>query len=1040
MPIQVWRFGDELSMVFLGGEVVVDYALRAKQELDADNVWVTAYANDVFAYVASERMRAEGGYEVDRSMEYYGRAGRWDSGTEDIILRRIHDLHDSDTPQSPLPIEDALRSFHLPDGYTIDVVAAEPLIRDPVNFAVGSDGRLWVVEMSDYPRGANDDGSPGGRIRVLSDTDGDGRYETGSTFLDNLPYPNGVYPWRDGALISAAPDLMFARDLDGDGVADSTEVWWNGFDEGNPQHRFTGFSHGLDNWLYLAASESQKQATNVATGEVFNFSGRDLRFNPRTREMRPISGLSQYGRCRTDWGDWFGNSNSKPLYLYAIEDRYLARNPFVPAPSSQIAMTQPARAPRVYPRSRTEGRFNDLFAANRFTSACSPHVFRASMLGDGMKGAALICEPVHNLVSRRVLHESGAILTAERHRDDSESEFLASTDNWSRPVFVQTGPDGSLWVADMYRQVIEHPKWIPQSWQAKLDLYAGTNYGRIYRIYRRNEPLSSIPDFTRMTTDEVVSSLASDNGWKRDIAQQTLLELNDPQSFDSLRDQLRNASLSKTRLHAMWALHGLAQLSVADLAVALRDDEPRLVAQAIAASESLDDARVHSLIAALATHKSPRVRFAVALAAGNWTDDKLRSRALKNVLERDTDEWIRTAVISSAVGVADQLLAARLQESRYSVRDPRLTSQLIATALASDVDGGVGRILELLIPDQDSTSELDEWQVAAVADLADGLRQRNTTLREFVTRSSPETGNQLDRITELIRKWIDRILSGPEAAIMSQKTALRMLGRLAMNAATRKRKLEPFLTSRAAPELQSAAVESAAVARTPELLIQAYPSLGLAARSEVLAYLLTRSAWVNLLLDAVEAETIRAGDLDATTQNRLRVYGSKLVRLRAQKLLALPEKRRDVIRRYASAADSAGVSDRGKRLFRERCASCHKHNGVGNDLGPRLSGLRNRSTGFLLESILDPNRAVEAKYLGYVVTTEDGRTFAGMMAEESATALKLVQADGNTIVLLRNTIEEVMSTGQSFMPEGLEKGLNPQQLADIIAHVQSSGD
>ncbi len=378
MPIQIWRFGDvaglgeldvdhpnnqaQFAMVFLGGEVCVDYALRIKRELaeqtdglNQENIWVSAYCNDVFGYVAPERMQSEGGYEVDFSMIYYLQPGRWSSGTEEIILQRVHELFSPTAVEGPRSIEQALESFQTKDNLEVRVLACEPVVRDPINLCVDASGQLWVVEMGDYPRGnpsemdphslvynqrgySGDqkpwDGPPGGRIKLLTDTDGDGQFDHATVFLDGLKFPTGVFPWKDGLLVCAAPDIFLARDTDGDGKCDQRELLYTGFSEANPQHRVNGFEWGLDGWLYLAAgNHGNGEVTSVKTGQTIRTSGRDLRIHPETGAIEAISGASQWGRCRDDFGNWFGNDNTRPLYQFVIEERHLKRNPYVASPA-----------------------------------------------------------------------------------------------------------------------------------------------------------------------------------------------------------------------------------------------------------------------------------------------------------------------------------------------------------------------------------------------------------------------------------------------------------------------------------------------------------------------------------------------------------------------------------------------------------------------------------------------------------------------------------------------------------------------------------
>ncbi len=468
VPIQAWRFGDQLTMIFLGGEVVVDYALRLKKELDRPNLWVTAYANDVLGYIASERMRTEGGYEFDRSGVYYGLPGPWSAGTEDFLITRVKELLTSRERPRPLSSDAALQSFQLDDDFKIELVASEPLVQDPINIAFAADGRLWVVEMGDYPLGEN-----GGRVKVLTDTDGDGTFDSGTVFLSNLSFPTGVQPWRDGVLITSAPDILFARDTDGDDRADMVEKRYTGFRLSNPQHRINGFSYGLDHSLHCGSGDNLGMITSSINGATIDASGHDVKIWPDDGRVVATSGRTQFIRSRNDWGQWFGNDNSRPMYHFPIDSAYLERNSAVSYSGNSEQLFDPPVAPPVFPLTAATERFNDLFAANRFTSACSAIIFRGPSFRAPDQQIAFICEPVHNLVHRAVIEPNGATFRATRTPQEQDREFLASTDPWFRPTRAITGPDGALWVVDMYRETIEHPEWIPQAWQQQLDLPPG---------------------------------------------------------------------------------------------------------------------------------------------------------------------------------------------------------------------------------------------------------------------------------------------------------------------------------------------------------------------------------------------------------------------------------------------------------------------------------------------------------------------------------------------------------------------------------------
>lgn len=1047
MPIQVWKFGSDFVMVFLGGEVCVDYAFRIKKEvaeqvegLDADRVWVTAYANDVFAYVAPERMRQEGGYEVDFSMIYYLQPGRWSAGTEDVILRRVEELVAAKTLDVPLDVDESLNSFSLPQGFVIEAIAAEPLIRDPINFAVDAQGRMWVVEMGDYPRGnpAADlsqikrhepwEGPPGGRIKVLTDEDQDGKFDKANLFLDGLSFPTGVFPWKDGVLISGAPDLIFARDIDGDLVCDETEVLYSGFSEANPQHRIGGFEYGLDGWLYLSAGTNNQEIKCLKTGETVNISGRDCRIHPESGRLEAASGRSQYGRSRDDFGNWYGNSNSEPLFQYVIEDQDLRRNPHVPSPSPKHHLTEPARAPPVYPTSRTLDRFNDLYALNRFTSACSPTVFRNDTLGADVYGSVLICEPVHNLVSRVMVDRSTIEFQGSRSPAEQNSEFLSSSDNWFRPVRLMTAPDGSLWVCDMYRHVIEHPEWIPEAWQAKLDLYAGFNRGRIYRVFRQDHPPVPIEDLSRLDPKELVSRLNSPNGWVRDTAQRLLVEkasIANPEVVQRIDDLIDQATDPRTLIQ-----------SSATLALFPGDNSP---GKQVFSSENVD-VLIHTLRTwgvkgssqgqlqphLLASHQSERVRFELALAAGNAAPSDATD-ILKEVMQGSPGHpWIRTAILSSSQAVADQLLVAAIQ---HADSDSQLVNGLLATLIGNDPVQGMQQLSTSI----DDVENLDKrWQLLLTA--LDYLERRRISTSEILHQLPAASAEQLSSIIESATSTVQSGKIGADTL----PTALR-LASFSTSPLKAESVLE-YLDAGNSPQVISAAIEAALRVQGTQLLLQRMRTQTPATQAEIQSLIMTDPKSMNLFLDELEAARLTLNDLTSATRNMLANHRDKEIRNRYEELAKSEPtslSRQQVLEAYHSALSLTGDVESGRAVFKRVCASCHQHREIGNDFGPKLATLVQKSNDYLLTAILDPNVASEAKYRGYSIATRDGKVYSGLILEETATSLKLIRPDGKSESILRTEIEEMVNTGRSFMPEGLEKDLTPQQIADLIQFIRS---
>ncbi len=959
---------------------------------------------------------------------------------DNVDRRSFNQLLESVEPRAKSP-EASLRSIRVRPGFTVELVACEPLVQSPIFVAWGPDGKLWVVEMGDYPVGLDGKGKPGGRIKFLESTKGDGKYDRATVFLDGLSFPTSVLPWGKGVLVTCAPEIFYAEDTDGDGKADLRVPLYTGFHEGNPQHRVNSLVYGLDNWIYCANGDSGGLVKSVKTGASIEIRGRDLRIRPSDGGLEAQAGQTQYGRGRDDWGNWFGNNNSDPLYHYVLAEQYLRRNPHVAAPNLRVQVSVTPGPSRVYPISRTLPRFNDPGAANHFTSACSAIVYRDDLFGPAFAENTFVSEPVHNLVHREIMTPRGITFTSRRAADEQESEFLASSDNWFRPTTIQTGPDGALWVVDMYRQVIEHPEWIPPDWQRRLDLRAGADKGRIYRVYPVGSRPRSVPRLDRLDATGLVAALDSPNGWQRDMAQMLLVQRQDKTAVPLLEQTATKGERPLARLHALCTLDGLGALNVETLRKGLADTHPGVRRHAVRLCEPLLAAhpKLGAALVQLVDDPDAQVRLQLACTLGFWKDSQA-GRALGRLVLRDgSDRHFLAAVLSSInTNNLDGALVAILPTDS-AASSPALLGTFLNLATALGNKKAVNTLLARVgTPVNDRFAP---WQFAALASLLDALEQQGSSLATL--RASPELQLSVDQLATIYAA-ARHVAADPLAPAEERVAAVRILGRGMDRRAEDLRALAALLAPQVPGDLQGAAVDSLGRLRdpkVPELLLAGWASHGPALRARILDVLLQRPEWQQALLGAIERKQVPAAAIDVVHRPRLLDSRSADVRGRAEKVFAgaVNADREQVIRSHEAVLGMKGDPTRGRELFIKHCATCHRLGDVGHAVGPDLASLGDKSPPSLLIAILDPNRAVEARYLSYQAITRAGRSFVGVLASETGTSITLVAPDGKEQVILRKDLEELTTGGKSLMPEGLEKELKPQDLADVIAHVRGSG-
>ncbi|MCB0850818.1 MAG: dehydrogenase, partial [Bacteroidetes bacterium] len=467
--------------------------------------------------------------------------------------------------------------FEINPDFQLELVAAEPLVLDPVDLEFDEAGRAYVIEMPGYP--LSDEES---RLVLLEDKDQDGIYDQRTVFADKLGVASSIMPYRQGILVASPPHLLFLKDTNGDHIADQREILMEGFDVGNLQHNYNGLTYGLDNWIYAATGGNSGAPYFVGHPESkLPLRDQDFRFDIERKILERVGRSSGGFEMALDhWGRMYGTHNTQHISQLVFEEKYFNGMPLGPDGTLvNISNHEENNLARVYPIGEQETRVNHPEQSGYFSGACGITHYGGGAFSEEDKTYIFIADVVLNLIHLDILSHNGIAAEASRHRP--KSEFLASTDRAFRPVNMTTGPDGALYLLDMHRDVIEHPEWIPDELERDMDLQAGKDKGRIYRITAKGGKKQEIQNLAGKSISELTEALGDKNQWARMTAQRLLVEKNDPEAISQLETLVENDNNPFAQLHALWTLEGMGKLSDEVLMSALKAKNPDLQIQAI---------------------------------------------------------------------------------------------------------------------------------------------------------------------------------------------------------------------------------------------------------------------------------------------------------------------------------------------------------------------------------------------------------------------------------------------------------------------------
>jgi putative membrane-bound dehydrogenase-like protein len=927
-------------------------------------------------------------------------------------------LWGEDAAPAPLSPQDSMKLMEISPGYMVELIAAEPDVVDPVAFTWDANGQLFVAEMSDYPVNPG-----GGRIKMLIDRDHDGRVEGHILFAEGIPFPNGLLAYRGGLLVTAAPDILYLQDTDGDGKADKREVILTGFVAGNQQLRVNGLAYGLDGWVYAANGRNGGMITSPRCPDQppVNIDRHDLRFKPDTGEVEAVAGFSQFGNAFDSFGERFINWNTIPIRHVVFPLDVTTRHPTFPPSHESELLDDPVQQNRVFPKSARPATFNRE-PAGYFNASCGLSIETGGIFPADDAGSAIVCEPLFNIVHRRHLLRDGATFIARRPREENEREFLACRDSWFRPVFTQSGPDGGMYIADFYRQWVEHPDFVRPELRGSVAWDVGKDRGRIYRVRPSEASLRPIISLSSESSVNLLSSLGDANSWRRDTARRLILERNDRSVRPALSELLQHHTDPRARLQALSILNQWDQ-PTETLLLAKDDPHPAVRQWLIRFIRQRPDA-AQRILSLLPTKRedspmSAAIDFELALAA-----ERLATPEKCSVLERlDTqDPWVRTAIFTVADDAAASLLERYLARTKQ-LPDSRFIETLARIAGRRESNPEGSRLAGIRFSPESRAGG------SVAAGWLTGLAESGKRIPSKIGERS---------LSEWIA-WARRTLENESAEPNQMTDALAVL---AVDSSVETTTFLTELMKRSLPlEVTQACLRSVRSRAGQEVatgLLAAWPAASPSLKRDLMELLLARPERIAPLVQAIEEGTVRASEMEPDAKTRLVERVSSDQKERVTKLLggSANSDRLTVIESVKVTLPAAGDMAKGKDVFVKHCAGCHRSGDLGHRVGPDLAGMSSKSREQLLEDILDPNRQTLPDFVAVSVVTSDGVTLTGLLGGETSTTITLRRAEGVVEQVARSQVEEFRGTGKSLMPEGFEQSLSPSQLADLMAFLR----
>lgn len=945
--------------------------------------------------------------------------------------------------------------FEIEAGFSLERVAAEPLIKDPVDLEFNELGDALVLEMPGYP--FEDQKS---RIVVLKDQDEDGIYDEKIIFIEGLQLASSFLPYKQGILVAAPPYLLYVQDENQDYIPEKVDTLMGGFATGNLQHNFNGLTLGLDNWVYAANGGNDGEPYWWEDPETkLDLRGQDFRFDLETKTIERLGESSGgFELAMDEFGRIFETHNLEHISQLVFPDRYMqSGKTLIPHTLQNISDHEENGLARIYPIGEQESRVNHPEQSGYFSGACGITYYGGGDFGSDYEQTVWVADVVLNLIHVDQIKPNSAGFIASRVQENRD--FLASSDRAFRPVNMTVGPDGAMYVVDMYRKVIEHPEWIPDDIEKTLDLEAGKDQGRIYRITKENSKSEFVAeDFS--SQEGLVESLAHPNQWVRNTAHRLLMDQElSMETLSKLKQDLSDKD-QYAKLHGLWILSDKGELDMQAMLTALEDSSPQIRESALLIAEreyNSNSTLVEKGIERL-TDSDSRVRMQAALSLSTLEAEKLADFkqayliAIEEAVALPSDNWNLAAYTLAAGNYSTELLVKLLEKPSSQIPNEFLSSLALSS---SKIPEETPRVLEALNKSRLALGEKEQ----IVHEFSRGLEGGNGQSLVPYIASLEESGHlgMISELAELRNKL--QLPTSPQYLQLSQGALTKVLD-TSLPDSTRLQQLTmlellPYsekstvlfqcLDNSQPLKLQENALRQLSTVNEKEIgvqIVDMWQELSPQTRryaSDLLLYIETHH---DALLTGLENGDINIGEMNFDLERRrtlLRWTDNEETKRRAALLISDSgvTNRKEAIDQMNPALALEGSAVNGAKVYENVCANCHVYQNLGKEVGPVLTEIGRKSKETNFYDILDPNTAVDTKYINHRLETHAGVVHMGIVATETDENLTIKKMGGESVTINKSDIKEFRSLGTSLMMEGLENSMSHQEMADLLAFLQN---